>query len=119
MVLRNRCLYADLGRDVEHVGREHAYLMIVVALEVLARQVSPYFRYPGIAEHETGDDEMERRVRADLAAFMDQERGLVDLDRIDFLADPERYDAINKAAGQRLFGGRTADRRRRHRRRSR
>jgi len=28
------------------------------------------------------------------------------VDRIDFLADPERYDAINNAAGQRLFGGR-------------
>ena len=96
MILRNSCLYSDVDissgittRPSEAITREHAYYMICMAFEVLAEQAEAGFGIPYIETssrdaHQFLDD----RLR-DLEQFMERWSATVDIDKLDFLANPE------------------------------
>lgn len=104
MALRNRCLYVDVKMETstvtapaDQVTREHAYLMIVAALESYAEIHAPDFSYRDVSIESLSDDARQKRVLAEIEVFSAQESGLVDLDRLDFIANPERVAALKEA----------------------
>lgn len=104
MALRNACLYVDctpgartLAQPAEEVTREHAYLMIVAALEIFARIKAPGFTYRNISVDADLDDAMERAIIAELTTFQERERGKVDLDRLDIIGSAERVQHLRQA----------------------
>ena len=104
MALRNKCLYVDLAMtsatvsDPAHqIIREHAYLMIVGALEAYAQVHAPDFGYREISIEQFSNDAWQRRVVGEIVAFVTQESGHVDLDRLDFVANVDRVTALKDA----------------------
>jgi hypothetical protein len=105
MKLKNRCLYSELDGTGGDVPRGYAYLLIVGALEVYARVVSPGFRYPGVGTgYDDTDDTARRRVLSELEAFMSTERGESQVDRIDILASRARFSEVDAVAAEALLG---------------
>jgi len=103
MPLRNACLYVDCKPDakalqtpVETITREHAYLMLVAALEVYAHAHAPGFTYRDIPMDAELDDTKQRSVLAELQEFQERERGKVDLDRLNFISSAERVQQLRQ-----------------------
>lgn len=105
MTLRNACLYVDLDTDLRcplvSVTREHSYLMIVGALEVLAKALSPFFTYRNEGSPIDGssrpDDAKSRAVLVELETFCTAERTHVDLDRLPEIGCPERVAQLQRS----------------------
>jgi len=105
MALRNACLYVDdcnpsattLAQPADEITREHAYLMIVAALEIFARIKAPGFTYRNIPMDADLDHTPERLVLAELAEFQERERGKVELDRLDIIGSRERVAQLRQA----------------------
>jgi AbiV family abortive infection protein len=109
MRLKNACLYEDLPSAVTgkptagsvSVGGEHAYLMIIGALEALAMVLDPLFTYRSAVFRSPLDEELlkerGRRVEQEAVAFRDQEFPDADVDRLEYLANRERFEALRAA----------------------
>lgn len=96
MSLRNSCLYTDVDiqsakttSPFEVITRDHSYYMICMAFEVLSEQAEagvgiPFIETPSKEAHQFLND----RLR-DLTQFMERWSTTVDVDKVDFLANPE------------------------------
>lgn len=112
MGLRNACLYTEVDAKARAIGapqaairREHAYLMIVASLEALAQILHPYFTYHSRPESE--DRAGHERVLSEIAEFMGAEAGHVDLNRLDFIGNPNRLMRLRnvvRAERERHYG---------------
>ena len=107
MSLRNGCLYVDLNPDAhavtapcERITREHAYLMIVVALEAYAEIHAPGFTYHHVSVDQLPDGARQQKVVAEIEDFRAREAGHMDVDRLDFLANPDRIALLKAAVRQ-------------------
>jgi len=101
MMLRNRCLYVDLPADRsevvgprEAISPAHAYYMICMAHEVVAQQAMAAF------DDLDASLPVEQTVLSQLEQFMSEWGSSVDVDALDFLADPEplRQEAERREA---------------------
>src|SRR5207245_9719613 len=81
-------------------------LLMLGALEILARIYSPGFTYHAIPMDADLDDTRERAVLAELAAFQERARGAVDLDRLDIISNPERVQQLRGAVRAARSAGR-------------
>lgn len=123
MRLKNACLYEDLPGAVSGsqapsaptVGREHAYLMIVGALEALAQMHAPHFSYRSTVSHGPLDDELlsraAQRIEDEVVAFRDDHFAAADIDRLEYLGNPARFEQLRLAVrGERTrrFGPKNA-----------
>src|SRR5262249_30178084 len=104
MSMRNACLYAEAdlraGKAIapcDRITREHAYIMLVAALEVLAKFYSPYFTYHRITADQRRDTAHHQQVIEEIERFMEREAGKVELDRLDFIGDRARVQGLKKA----------------------
>lgn len=104
--LREACLYVDcrpsartLDVPAENITRDHAYLMIVAALEGLAEFHSPGFTYRKVSamDVEKLDETRTLRLLAELTEFQQRERANVDLDRLDIVGSPEKVAQLREA----------------------
>jgi len=100
MSIRNSCLYADIDfvansafspRDV--ITREHAYYFICMGFEALAEQAEAGFGsgIEGCDGH--GSFQFRQDCLNDLKKFMERWSSIVNLDQLDFLANPESLRA--------------------------
>jgi len=104
MSMRNRCLFVELDArsgDVRSPGsqitREHAYLMIMATLEAYAQVQGREFSYRDVSLDEIADDSRQAPVIQEINEFQQQERGRVDLDRLDILSNTVTVEALKKA----------------------
>jgi AbiV family abortive infection protein len=104
MPLHNACLYVDcdpgkrlLGRPSDEITREHAYLMIVGALEIFARLHAPGFTYHMLPADAASDDAKERATVAEITEFHQREKASVDLDRLDIIGSHEGVNRLRQA----------------------
>ena len=110
--IRNICLYTEVNPNLgtadcpeNKISREHAYLMIVAALEAYAMVYSPFFTfYTVTVDQAGGNPERSAETVKEIDEFIQQEVGKVDIDRLDFLANPKplrdrakRYASRNDA----------------------
>jgi len=110
--LRNSCLYTEVKTNTgtadypeENISREHAYLLIVAALEAYFMVYSPFFTFHTITiDQAGGNPERSAETVKEINEFIQQEAGKVDIDHLDFLANPKplrdrakRYASRNDA----------------------
>ena len=110
MNLRNACLYVDLGvrlgSPLNAITRNHAYLMIVGVLEVLAKYFQPFFTYRNRPEFDITDsaarpdDSKARAVLEEIGTFSLAERVHVDLDRLPEIGHAERVVELKRKVRQ-------------------
>ena len=88
------CLYTEVDPGIgtavcpiEKVSREHAYIMIVAALEAYAEVYSPFFTFHSITMDQARDPQRHEQTIKEIEVFAQQEAGKIDLDRLDFLAN--------------------------------
>jgi AbiV family abortive infection protein len=98
MDIRNACLYANLDVEQRQIGSpesavtaKHAYYFTCMAYEILAEQVEA-----GLGSLSEGQDirvssAQREECLAELEAFMKEWADRVDVDSLDFLANPEPY----------------------------
>ena len=96
MIVRNNCLYTDINfatkvtiSPIEYVSREHSYYFICMGFEVLAEQAEAGL--DSILEDQKVASSIQfwqDRLK-ELEGFMQQYSHTVDLDKLDFLANPE------------------------------
>jgi AbiV family abortive infection protein len=94
--LRNMCLYAEVDLNVgtryfpeEKIGREHSYIMIMAALEAYAEIYAPFFTFHNICVSQGKDPWRHAQIVKEIEEFIKLEVGNVDLDRLNFLANPK------------------------------
>lgn len=103
MRLRNRCSYVDLDdaglrSPLATITQEHAYLMIVGALESLAQTLAPFFGYHNREEAPCPDTSKCRLVLDELERFINVEAQQVDLERLPEIGNPERVNELRRAS---------------------
>ena len=96
MNLRNACLYTDLDipsvkttAPSDVISREHAYYFICMAFEILAEQSEAGFGIPFIETSSKHAHQFREDCLRDLRQFMERWSNSVDIDKLDFLANPE------------------------------
>ena len=110
MTIRNSCLYTDVNlasnlssSPLESISREHAYYFICMGYEVLAENAgfvglgsrtellsNEHSSPDKIKSHKESVKFCQDRIR-DLEAFMEKWSKTVDIDQLDFLKDPKKY----------------------------
>lgn len=109
MIIRNSCLYTDVNltsnlspSPLESINREHAYYFICMGFEILAENAesglgSLIERLGNVSvssdkvnSHKESLKFWQDRIR-DLEAFMEKWSKTVDIDQLDFLKNPEKY----------------------------
>ena len=109
MKLRNMCLYAEVNPNIgtayfpeEKISCEHAYIMIVAALEAYAEIWAPFFTFHNISVDQGKDLQRHTQTVKEIEKYIQLEAGKVDLDGLDFLAAPKplqdkakRYESRN------------------------
>jgi AbiV family abortive infection protein len=103
--MRSRCLFVeldarsgDLRSPGSQITREHAYLMIMAALEAYAQVQGREFSYRDLSLDEIGDDSRQAPIIEEINEFQQQERSRVDLDRLDIVSNTATVEALKKAA---------------------
>ena len=96
MYIRNRCLYADIdfasntaSSPSDFVTREHAYYFICMGFEALAEQAESGLGFDFEGRDGTSSFQFWQDRLRDLERFMKRWSTTVDVDRLDFLANPE------------------------------
>jgi len=111
MKLRNMCLYTEVNPNFgaayfpeEKISCEHAYIMIMAALEGYAEIYAPFFTFHNISVDQGKEPQRHNQIVKEIEKYIQSEVGKVDLDRLDFLATPkplqhkaERYESRNNA----------------------
>jgi len=96
MDIRNACLYTDVDfasnsafSPSDFVSREHAYYFICMGFEVLAEQAESGLGFDFEGRDGTRSFQFWQDRLGDLERFMKRWSTTVDVDRLDFLANPE------------------------------
>jgi AbiV family abortive infection protein len=110
MTIRNSCLYTDVNlasnlssSPLESISREHAYYFICMGYEVLAENAG-FIGLGSLSEllgnERSSPDKIKSHKESvkfcqdrisDLEAFMEKWSKTVDIDQLDFLKDPKKY----------------------------
>lgn len=102
--LRSNCLYTDINFDskttsspVEVISREHAYYFICMGFEILAEQAEAGLGSIGESPNVVKSTQFWQDRRRELESFIVRWSSTVNLDKLDFLANPDslREDADN------------------------
>lgn len=97
MNIRNKCLYTDVNLvdnatscPIDIISREYAYYFICMGFEVLAEQAESGFGSAREGRNVKKSHKFLEDRLNDLKKFMEQFSSTVDLDKLDFLANPEK-----------------------------
>lgn len=108
--LRNMCLYIEVNLNIsaayfpeEKIRREHAYIMIVAALEAYAEICAPFFTFHNISVDQGKDPQRHTQIVKEIEEYTQLEVGNVDLDSLEFLANPKPLQ--DKAKGYECRSG--------------
>lgn len=96
MIVRNNCLYTDIDFEIkktmsptEYVSREHSYYFICMGFEVLAEQAEAGLGSILEDQKVTSSIQFWQDRLQELEGFIERYSSTVDLDKLDFLANPK------------------------------